>query len=81
MSNGHIGVFERTGAAINGAKGKKIGKRGKPIRANLPIKELFGPSIPTALSNSAVEKAIMAKIREYFPKVLAAELNYISLKG
>ncbi len=82
MSNGHVGVFERTGAAlVNGAKGKKVGKRGKPIRANLPIRELFGPSIPTALSNSAVEEAIMRKIRDYFPKVLASELNYIRLKS
>ncbi len=82
MKNGHVGVFERVGnARIKGAKGSKILMNGKRGRANLPIKELYGPSIPDTLGNSVVSKAIMKKINETFPKILAAELNFISLKG
>lgn len=79
MKSGHQGVFERIGAAR--VKGAKIVKGGKRKRPNTPIKELFGPSIPMALGNDVVQQAIMKKIKEKFPKVLAAELNYLSLKG
>jgi len=79
MSNGHIGVFERVGAAqIKGVTRVVAGRR---LRVNKPIKELFGPSIPVALGNAVVEKAIMTLIKEKFPKILAAELNFLLLKG
>ena len=82
MSNGHIGVFERIGIArIKGAKGSRIGKNNKPLRANLPVRELFGPSIPGTLANPLVQDAIMRKIKEKFPQILKAELNFITLKG
>jgi hypothetical protein len=64
MKNGHRAVFERSGG-----KGSK----------RLPIKELFGPSIPTALGNDVVEKAIMKKIREKFPQILAHELAFLEM--
>ena len=79
MKNGHKGVFERTGAART--KGAKVIKNGKRIRPNTPIKELFGPSIPSALANDAVERAIMKKIKEKFPLILASEINYLKIKG
>ncbi|MBB3256877.1 phage tail protein [Paraburkholderia sp. WP4_3_2] len=75
MQNGHRGVFQRTG---NGHK--KIKRNGKVLRTGLPIKELFGPSIPQSLANDAVEKAIMAKIREKFPRILRHELDFIASK-
>jgi len=78
MKNGHRGVFERVGIART--RGKVV-VRGKKRRANFPIKELFGPSIPVALGNTAVETAIMNLIKEKFPKILAAELNFLRLKG
>jgi len=77
MANGHQGVYERVGIARTSGK---ITKGGKTQRANLPVKELFGPSIPMALSNDVVEQAIMSKIKEKFPKILASELNYLRLK-
>jgi hypothetical protein len=77
MANGHQGVYERVGIARAGGK---ITRGGKSRRANLPIKELFGPSIPMALGNDKVESAIMNKIKEKFPKILASELNYLRLK-
>jgi hypothetical protein len=75
MQNGHRGVFERTGKTH-----KKVVKNGKTIRSGLPIKELFGPSIPQSLANDAVEKAIMAKIRQKFPQILKHELAFLASK-
>ena len=75
MQNGHRGVFERVGKLH-----KKVVRNGKAIRSGLPIKELFGPSIPQSLSNDAVEKAIMAKIRQKFPQILKHELAFVASK-
>ena len=65
MGNGHRGVFVRVG-----------GKGGR----RLPIRELYGPSIPTALSNRVVEEAIMRKIKEKFPQILAHEIAFLEMK-
>lgn len=75
MPNGHRGVFERTGK-----QHKKVKRNGKVIRSGLPIKELFGPSIPQSLANDAVQKALMAKIRQKFPQVLKHELAFVASK-
>ncbi|WP_080421235.1 phage tail protein [Burkholderia ubonensis] len=75
MRNGHKGVFERTGKTH-----KKVMRNGKVVRTGLPIKELFGPSIPQSLANDAVQKALMKKIREKFPQILKHELAFIASK-
>ncbi|ACC71070.1 phage tail protein [Paraburkholderia phymatum] len=75
MRNGHKGVFERTGKTH-----KKVMRNGKVVRSGLPIKELFGPSIPQSLANDAVQKALMKKIREKFPQILKHELAFIASK-
>jgi hypothetical protein len=75
MQSGHIGVFERIGK-----QHKKVMRSGKALRTGLPIKELTGPSIPQSLANEAVQKALMAKIRVVFPKVLKHELAFIASK-
>lgn len=75
MRNGHKGVFERTSKAH-----KKVMRNGKVVRTGLPIKELFGPSIPQSLANDAVQKALMKKIREKFPHILKHELAFIASK-
>ncbi|OJA74515.1 hypothetical protein BGV72_24490 [Burkholderia ubonensis] len=75
MRNGHKGVFERTGKTH-----KKVMRNGKVVRTGLPIKELFGPSIPQSLANDAVKKALMKKIREKFPQILKHELAFIASK-
>lgn len=75
MPNGHRGVFERTGK-----QHKKLKRNGKTIRSGLPIKELFGPSIPQSLANDAVEKALMVKIRQKFPQILKHELAFVAAK-
>ncbi|VWC78833.1 hypothetical protein BLA17378_03773 [Burkholderia aenigmatica] len=75
MPNGHRGVFERTGKAH-----KKVLKNGKVRRSGLPIRELFGPSIPQSLANESVQKALMKKIREKFPQILRHELAFVASK-
>ena len=77
MPNGHIGVFERVGTQHKTVMGKK----GKKIQSGLPIIELFGPSIPSALSNPVVERAIVKKIREKFPEILKHEIEFMTLKS
>jgi hypothetical protein len=75
MPNGHRGVFERTGK-----QHKMVMRNGKARRTGLPIKELFGPSIPQSLANDAVQKALMAKIRQKFPEILRHELAFVASK-
>jgi hypothetical protein len=75
MPNGHRGVFERTGKGH-----KRVMRNGKMINTGLPIKELYGPSIPQSLANDAVNKAVMAKIRAKFPQILKHELAFIASK-
>lgn len=75
MPNGHQGVFERTGN-----QHKVVSRNGKKVRTGLPIKELFGPSIPQSLANDAVQKAVMAKIREKYPQILRHELAFVASK-
>jgi hypothetical protein len=75
MPNGHRGVFERVGK-----QHKVVERNGKKMRTGLPIKELYGPSIPQSLANDAVEKAIMTKIRVKFPQILRHELAFVASK-
>lgn len=75
MQSGHVGVFQRIGK-----EHKKVVRNGKKIRTGLPIEELTGPSIPQSLANGAVNKALMAKIREKFPQILRHELAFIASK-
>lgn len=86
MPNGHVGVFLRVDsaahaqAAANGAIKAYAGKRKGAYRHGLPIRELFGPSIPAAFSNDAVMRALEQAIRDRFPTVLAQELRYEGLR-
>jgi hypothetical protein len=41
---------------------------------------LIGPSIPQSLANDAVQKALMAKIRQKFPQILKHELAFVASK-
>lgn len=73
MPNGHRGVYERIGNTH-----RKVIRNGKAVRTALPIKELFGPSIPQSLANATVEAAIMAKIKQKFPEILRRELAFVA---
>jgi hypothetical protein len=67
--NGSRQVFVRD----PGAKHKKVTKNGKPQWSALPINKKYGPSIPDALANKAVEQALLALIQERFPAILSHE--------
>lgn len=83
MPSGHKGVFVRVDSASHArllaSKGiKAYGfKRKANYKHGLPIRELFGPGIPSAFRNEAVQKAMQEAVRKRFPVVLGQELNYI----
>jgi hypothetical protein len=68
MPNGHTGVYVRE------AGGKHVKVRSSWHQ--LPIRELFGPSIPEAIVNSAVQEALRAFIVDKFPSILQQETRY-----
>jgi hypothetical protein len=75
MRSGHVGVFQRTG------KGHRtVMRNGVRTRTGLPVGELFGPSVPTALSNQAVQEAVRKLIASKFPLILEHELQFASLR-
>lgn len=65
MPNGHRGVFERTGAGH-----KRVTKKGRSYTSGLSIRELYGPSIPDALSNDVVQKAMARLVADKYPAIL-----------
>lgn len=71
MANGHEGVFIRTDRSH-----KKVTRNGKTYYSGLPIKQLFGPSIPSAFANQVVQNTVIAAIRQRFPIVLRQELKF-----
>lgn len=71
MPNGHKGVFER-----KGTEHKRVTKGGRSYESGLPIRELYGPSIPDALTNDAVQKALAQTIASKYPAILAHELGW-----
>lgn len=74
MPTGHRGVFLRKGTAH-----KQVKRNGRVTSSGLPIKELFGPSVPSAFANTVVQAALARAIRERFPEVLKQELRYVGL--
>lgn len=75
MPNGHRGVFEREGTGR-----KRVTKKGRSYMSGLPIKELYGPSIPDSLANVSVQKALAKLITEKYPAILAHELAWLATK-
>jgi hypothetical protein len=71
MPSGHKGVFIRVDN-----RHKRVIRNGKVYSSGLPIKELFGPSIPSAFANDAVQDALKTAIEERFPVVLKQELKF-----
>ncbi|WP_025041018.1 phage tail protein [Nitrosospira briensis] len=75
MPNGHKGVFVRTGA------GHKLRvKNGMRVWSGLPIRQLYGPSVPAAFVNDIVQAALKRKIIDNFPRIFEHEVRYLSLK-
>jgi hypothetical protein len=73
MTSGHTGVFERYGPLVV----RTNRKRGQS-KMHQQIRQLFGPGIPDALLNKAVEAALVDLINERFPVILANEHAWLS---
>lgn len=73
MPSGHRGVFVRE----EGGKHKRVKKGGKVSWHQLPIRELFGPSVPDGLANKAVQDALQQLITEKFPDILEHEHSWL----
>lgn len=73
--NGHRGVFVRVGRGH-----KRVVKHGKVVWSGLPIKQLYGPSIPAVFGNDVIQQALRAKIKNRFPILFKHEIDYLSLR-
>lgn len=71
MHSGHEGVFIRVDN-----KRKRVIRNGKVYYSGLPIKELFGPSVPSAFANEVVQDQLKSAIELRFPVVLKQELKF-----
>lgn len=73
MPSGHKGVFIRVGN-----QHKKVNRAGGTVWSGLPIKELFGPSVPDGLANKAVQDTLQRLVEEKFPEILRQQLKRIT---
>jgi hypothetical protein len=96
MKSGHKSVFlrfdqatargfKRDGKLLSSARrGFRVSAGGLTGSSNakhgLPIRELFGPSVPSAFKNEIVQTALEQAIRERFAVVLEQELRYVVSK-
>lgn len=76
MPNGHRGVYVREA----GGRHKRVNKGGKVGWHQLPIRELFGPSVPDGLANKAVQGVLQQMIVDKFPQILQREHSWLRRK-
>ena len=69
--NGQPAVFERVGQGH-----KLVSKNGKLVREGLPIKQLYGPSVPDALVNQVVMDELERLVAEKFDGILRRNIAY-----
>jgi hypothetical protein len=74
MPSGHVGVFVREQTTRH----KKVRKDGRSSWHALPIRELFGPSVPDGMANKVVEQALLRLIEEKYPRILEHEHAWLS---
>jgi hypothetical protein len=73
MPSGHKGVFVRVGA-----QHKKTTKGSRTVWSGLPIKELFGPSVPDGMANAAVQETLQRLVLEKFPDILRQQIDRLT---
>lgn len=76
MPSGHKGVYVREATTVH----KKMRSGSKASWHALPIRELFGPSVPDGLSNKFVQDRLQQFINEKFPEILKHESQWLSRK-
>lgn len=72
MPTGHKGVFNRVGN-----RHKRVRRDGRVTWSGLPIKEMYGPSVPAAFRNRVVQDALQRVARARFPAIFEHELRYL----
>jgi hypothetical protein len=73
MRSGHKGIYVRVGN-----RHKRVMKAGKPVWSALPIRELFGPSVPDGLANKAAQDALQRLVEDKFPELLRQQIKRLS---
>lgn len=80
MKSGKVGIFARAEYKNNKLNTRR--KRTRPPHQNdLPITEVRTLAIPSALANETVTGNLGDMIRDHFPKQLASELKFRSMKA
>lgn len=77
MPSGHRGVYVRE----KGGRHVKVTRGGKASWHQLPIRELFGPSIPDGIANKAVQEALQQLIADKFPAILQREHAWLNRRA
>ena len=77
MKSGHRGVFLRVEKGSRKYRSTRVNKSG----ADLPVAELFGPSLPQAFTSKQVMSAIVAAARTRFPKAFEQEARFYLSKA
>jgi hypothetical protein len=72
MPTGHKGVFTRVGN-----RHKRVRRDGRASWSGLPIREMYGPSVPAAFRNQVVQDALRRVARARFPAIFEHELRYL----
>jgi len=49
--------------------------------ARLPIEPIFGPTVPEAFADQAVQTALIAAVQQKFPAILFREVNFLKAKS
>lgn len=73
MPSGHKAVIVRVGN-----QHKKVAKGSRTVWSGLPIKQLFGPSIPDGMANAAVQEALQRLVTQKFPEILRQQIDRLN---
>jgi hypothetical protein len=77
MKSGHRGVYARGGYKGSFERNGQSFGRFQFGKQRFPIGELFTFSVPQGFSNKVVQRKVIARVNEQFPKVLAQEITYL----
>lgn len=80
LKSGHKGVFARGGYKGSFEKNGKQFGRFQFGKKRFPIGELFTASLPQGFNNKVVKAAVVKRITDQFPVVLAQEIAYLLTK-
>lgn len=76
MKSGHKGVFWREYKDTSGYQAKKSVKRELPKKYRLPIRQRYGPAVPSVLEQDKVMDPILVKAGDRLSKELDHQLEF-----